>query len=505
MKKQTENRSINKTTVILSIVLVVAVAVLVALIIAHFSLECTHFLCDKESFAPTCNEAGYTRYSCTSCDYEFDAEFIAPTGHSYTSTDISPTCEDEGYTEHTCTACGEVMRDKFISPLGHSYEDIITNPTCEAAGYTTSSCQRCDFEVKHDYVEPTGHTLSARVIAPECEKQGYTVYTCEDCDYKHTSDYTEPLGHRETSRITSPTCDEVGYTTHTCTKCGYSYKNNYTDPIGHTYKKTYVRPNIEKTGYTLYTCTICGSEHIGDYVFYTDIFTGAAGDGKGKSSAWGLDLSHHSENVDFVALKSMGVDFVILRVGFNKSLDSQFESYYSAAKAAGLDVGVYFFTLAETKADAIADAKRVAGWLEGKKLEYPVFYDVENYVGASYYPSLFTEQQIMDITLSFMQTMVDEGYYPGIYTNNNLLYTIYNSEKALCLYDVWYARYPGEGVDIDDFVYSNIDSFSKTYSMWQYMGDVYGFGGAVEGACDVNYAFKDYPAIMKQFGFNGYQ
>ena len=41
--------------------------------------------------------------------------------------------------------------------------------------------------------------------------------------------------------------------------------------------------------------------------------------------------------------------------------------------------------------------------------------------------------------------------------------------------------------------------------MWQYMGDVEGFaGGAVEGFCDLNYAFKNYPEIMKKHGFNGY-
>ena len=50
-----------------------------------------------------------------------------------------------------------------------------------------------------------------------------------------------------------------------------------------------------------------------------------------------------------------------------------------------------------------------------------------------------------------------------------------------------------------------IIEYSALYSMWQYKGNVEGYdNGSVSGMCDVNFAFKDYPAIIKQFGFNGY-
>jgi GH25 family lysozyme M1 (1,4-beta-N-acetylmuramidase) len=106
----------------------------------------------------------------------------------------------------------------------------------------------------------------------------------------------------------------------------------------------------------------------------------------------------------------------------------------------------------------------------------------------------------MEIAHTFMTEMVERGYYPGLYTNNNLLYNIYNSEKTLRLYDVWFARYPGSEPDE-----ATIKEYSAQYSIWQYMGSVEGFaGGAVEGFCDLNYAFKNYPEIMKKHGFNGY-
>lgn len=504
MKKEQQNTATERVNVVLIIVLAAALILLGILVYAVIPKECPHYFCDKVEHAPTCGAKGYTAYACRSCGYSFEADFVAPLEHTYTKNVIAPTCEGEGYDESICSACGDVVRENYTPPVGHSYEESVTYPSCEREGYTTYTCSVCEYSIKSDYTSPLGHRLSDILVSPTCSEQGYTVHTCDRCDYSFASDYTEPLGHDERRYLTRPTCDTQGYTTSKCSRCDYFYVSNYTPALGHSYSKTYVRPNIERTGYTVYTCDTCGSEHIGDYVFYSDIFTGAAGEGKGKASAWGLDLSHYSNNVDFEALKRAGVDFVILRVGFNKTLDTKFEEYYAAARKAGLDIGVYFFTLAENADDAIADAKRVASWLEGKKLEYPVFFDLENYAGAGYYPTQFTEQQIMDITLSFMQTAVELGFYPGLYTNNNMLYNIYNSEKALRLYDVWFARYAADGVSVDGFVDTYIDEYSKTYSMWQYMGDVYGFGGAVSGACDVNYAFKSYPEIMKKYGFNGY-
>lgn len=505
--KDKQDKAINKqdNNVILIIVLAAALVVLGILVYSVIPKECTHFSCEKVIHEPTCEGKGYTAYTCKSCGYQFEADFVAPLAHTYTNKTVPPTCEGEGYDESLCSVCGDTVRSNYTAPTGHDYSTEVTPPTCEGEGYTTYVCSVCDYSIVSDLTAPAGHELSSREVSPTCEEQGYTIHSCENCDYNYISDYTEPYGHDEEKYITRPTCEAEGYTTYKCSRCSYYYTSDFVGATGHVYSKRYVRPNINVTGYTVYTCDRCGSEHIGDYVFYSDIFTGSAGDGKGKASAWGLDLSHHSNDVDFEALADAGVDFVILRVGFNKTLDSRFEEYYAAARAAGLDIGVYFFTLSEDADGARADAERVAGWLKGKKLEYPVFFDLENYAGANYYPSQFTEQQIMDITLSFMQRAVELGFYPGLYTNNNMLYNIYNSEKTLRLYDVWFARYAADGVDVDSFVDRNIDEYSKTYSMWQYMGDVYGFGGAVSGACDVNYAFKNYPEIMKKYGFNGYQ
>lgn len=566
----------NLTSIILGVILAICLLILGLLIYFIVPKECKHHFCSKTQYAPTCDTKGYTLYECKSCDYSFEADFVAPLGHNYKEEIITPTCENEGYSIHICSLCQSTIKDSFVSatghqyiqkiilptcelqgctvntcencnfetrsnytaPLGHDKEQSIVAPTCENEGYTNSACKRCNYEYRNNYTNPTGHSISKTstvaptctsegyskyecskcdheylsdyviplghsisktyTLAPTCTSQGYSTYKCSSCNHEYTSDFTQPKGHTLTSSVTSPTCTSEGYTTYTCSDCSYNYRANIVAPDGHTYTKTYIRPNIEQTGYTIYECIVCHSKHEADFVFYSDIFSGSAGTGQG-SLAKGLDLSHHSYDVDFEALRAAGIEFVILRVGYNTTLDTKFEEYYTAARDAGLDIGVYFFTLAENKEEAKADADRVAAWINGKTFEYPIFYDIEDdphYSG--YTPSEFTEAQIMEIAHTFMTTMVDYGYYPGLYTNNNFLYNVFNNEKTLRLYDVWYARYtpPTDSLTLE---------YSQLYSMWQYQGDVSEFSdGAVSGMCDLNFAFKDYPTIIKQFGFNGY-
>jgi GH25 family lysozyme M1 (1,4-beta-N-acetylmuramidase) len=378
-------------------------------------------------------------------------------------------------------------------------------PTCDEKGYTYYVCKKCGYSFEADFVAPLGHKLTSKVIAPTCDTEGYTSHYCSVCEINDKDNYVRPTGHTYTSKIIAPTCDDIGYTEYKCQDCSFSKISDYKKPTGHSYTKKYIRPNLEQTGYTEYTCTICNTTHIGDYVFYTDIFTGAAGEGRGEL-AWGVDLSKWSNTVNFKALKDAGVDFVILRVGSNTNIDPKFESYYKEAKKVGLDVGVYFFTYSSNKTGAVRDAKNVAKWLEGKTLEYPVFFDVEDDTVNGYYPSTFSEEQLMELAHTFMTEMVNYGYYPGLYTNNKFLYTRFNEEKTLKLYDIWFARYAAEGTDIAEYINKYVDEYSMTYSMWQYQGNVDKFlDGAVSGKCDLNYAFKDYPSIMKEFGFNGYQ
>lgn len=77
------------------------------------------------------------------------------------------------------------------------------------------------------------------------------------------------------------------------------------------------------------------------------------------------------------------MDFAILRIGYRGytegSLreDSWFAENYTAARAAGVQVGVYFFSQATTLEEAREEADYTLELLDGRTLELPVFYDWE--------------------------------------------------------------------------------------------------------------------------------
>ena len=421
--------------------------------------ECDHKNMKTLTIEPTCADKGYTLYTCPDCLYTFEAEFIAPLGHSFVDTVIVPTCEKEGYTQHNCTVCGIEEHTNFVRPNTHEFVETVIAPTCDEQGYTYAQCKNCTYYKAYNFVKPTAHNYESEVTLPTCEEEGYTTYSCADCSYSYVSDYTIPTGHDYATEI--------------------------------------VRPNLEKTGYTVYTCKTCKREHTSDFVFYSDIFTGAAGEGRGEL-AWGVDVSYHNvsygkASIDWQKLKDAGVDFVIIRLGSSKAIDPKFEEFYAGAKAVGLDVGAYFYTYSLDAEGAKKDAALTIEWLKGKTLEYPIFYDIEDFADGGYYPSELPEETLMEMCHAYMSALIEANYYPGLYTNNNFLYNKYNDEKVLKLYDVWYARYPEsiEGYD-----------YSGTYSMWQYTYE--GTVDGIEGICDLNMAFKDYPKIIKELKFNGY-
>ena len=67
----------------------------------------------------------------------------------------------------------------------------------------------------------------------------------------------------------------------------------------------------------------------------------------------GIDISYHQGDVDWKAIKETGIDFVMLRIGYDYVMDSKFESYLMGAKSIGVDIGVYFYSYADSGEDAI--------------------------------------------------------------------------------------------------------------------------------------------------------
>ncbi len=205
----------------------------------------------------------------------------------------------------------------------------------------------------------------------------------------------------------------------------------------------------------------------------------------------GIDISYYQGNIDWFKVKASGIKFAILRLGYtgygsgkNKVLDPMFETYYNNAKAVGIPVGVYYFSRAVTIEEGISEANFVIKNLQGKKLEYPVYIDVED----EYYQANATRENLTNAIKAFCQTIQDQNFYVGIYAS---LYW-FNTKLILgqlTSYDKWVAQW------------TDVNTFSSEYGMWQF-SSTGNLGGI--NPVDLDYAYKDYPAIMIEKGLNGF-
>lgn len=96
----------------------------------------------------------------------------------------------------------------------------------------------------------------------------------------------------------------------------------------------------------------------------------------------GIDVSKWQKNIDWEKVKEAGIEFAIIREGYGKEnpsqIDKRFEENYKGAKAAGIPVGVYHYSYADSVEDAKKEAQFCLKNIKGKQLEYPVVFDIED-------------------------------------------------------------------------------------------------------------------------------
>lgn len=400
---------------------------------------------------------------------------------------IEPTCTKEGYILKICADCGTEFKSNFVAATGHDLSSSVFQPTCDTEGYTYYSCE-CGYSFKSDFIPPTAHTLIAETHEPSCTDEGYTLYTC-GCGYSFKSDFTSPKGHTTVQKTTAPQCTEQGYTTHSCIVCDYSYNSDFTAPTGHALKKTTTYATSFSDGQTRYYCD-CGYEHISDIVLSEYVFQGAYVENSG-ARANGIDVSKWNGEIDWDDIKASGIDFVIIKVGSVYGKDPLFEENYAGAKAAGLKVGCYYYSYALTVEEALNEAEQMLEWIEGKQFEYPVYFDLEDSTQESLDSTLLT-----DMCIAFIEKLQSNGYFCGLYTNPNWLTYILEADRLTPYFDIWLARWTLSGEP------NWPDSFGEHTGLWQYTN-----GGTVgTHTCyfDMNISYKDYPRLIKDWGYNGY-
>lgn len=182
----------------------------------------------------------------------------------------------------------------------------------------------------------------------------------------------------------------------------------------------------------------------------------------------GIDVSVWQGPINWKKVKAAGVDFAIIRIGVrgwgtegNYYKDSCFEANYAGAKAAGLSVGVYFFSQAITVDEAVAEAQFTLDILGGRSLTEPIVFDTENPPDPEARTALanLTNQQRTDIAIAFCKKIKSAGRTPMVYSGKywfcNRMYP-----SQLAPYTTWVAQY------LDDPKIGT--TYPYSYKYWQY-------------------------------------
>lgn len=212
---------------------------------------------------------------------------------------------------------------------------------------------------------------------------------------------------------------------------------------------------------------------------------------------FGIDISSYQEGINLKQMKKDGVKFVILRAGYtgtgtgvSKYKDTSFESFYKECKKQKIPVGAYWFSCANTYEKGKSEAEYIYNnCLKGKQFEYPIYIDVEDTI----WQQKAGKKELASAIKGFCDYLESKKYYAGVYANSNWFQN-YIDTASLSKYDKWVASW------------TKIKPKSPVAGLWQFGGETNEIrNNKIDGVVvDQNYAYQDYPSIIKEKGLNGF-
>ena len=195
--------------------------------------------------------------------------------------------------------------------------------------------------------------------------------------------------------------------------------------------------------------------------------------------SFGIDVSKWNKDIDWAKAKAAGVEFAIIRCGYRGSVtgalveDPYFLRNIQGAKAAGVKVGLYFFTQATNAVEAVEEASMVLCLNGGLPLDYPIFIDTEGAGGNGRADGLDVATRT-EVCRAFCETIESAGYRAGIYASRNWYYNNLDMTR-LDSHVIWLAEY------------REYPKYEGKYQMWQYTSG--GSIDGIEGRVDFNISF----------------
>lgn len=199
----------------------------------------------------------------------------------------------------------------------------------------------------------------------------------------------------------------------------------------------------------------------------------------------GIDVSSYQGQIDWMRVKPY-IDFAIIRCGWGNNLEKQDDVYFERnakmCEQLHISYGVYLYSYATTLDEARSEVLHTLRLIKDKKLEYPIFLDVE-----SKRQMALPKEKLVEIVKYYCEEMQKEGYYVGIYASLNRFRSNLDS-KELDPFDKWVAEWN------ERFTYKG------KAGMWQ--NTSYEELPGIRGRVDGDVAFYDYPKIIREAGLN---
>lgn len=188
----------------------------------------------------------------------------------------------------------------------------------------------------------------------------------------------------------------------------------------------------------------------------------------------GIDVSEHQGVINWESV-APNIDFAIIRLGYRGYSGGSIvmDGYYSAnmagASAAGIPIGVYFYSQATTYEEGVEEANYVLANLGDYSLSYPIVLDREDPMVDDARTNDLSVEEHTQAALGFLETIAASGHKAMMYTNR-LYYSLYVDTEQVYKYPIWYAQYADE----PDWPYE--------FAIWQYTenGEVPGIYGSVD-------------------------
>lgn len=199
---------------------------------------------------------------------------------------------------------------------------------------------------------------------------------------------------------------------------------------------------------------------------------------------YGVDISTYNKNINYKEL-AKNIGFAIIRVGFGvqyapaKQKDVMFEKHYAGLKEAKIPTGAYYYQYANEIGEGKKEAENCLKYLDGKHLDMPIYYDVED--GSV---SGLSKQTLTSIIKEFCETVEKAGYKAGIYASKSWLNNKIDVDQ-LKQYSIWCAVYgKNDGnVPADNYKYQG------NHDIWQYTSR--GYVTSIEGRVDMNILYAE--------------